>query len=75
MWINCVRILCTLPNVLFFNLIITFESIFFLGIGGRVRFYSLIKFEGTKRVDGVEFWVGNKSNFSQRKRKNDNGLI
>jgi hypothetical protein len=45
------------------------------GIGERVRFYSLIKFEGTKRVDGVEFWVGNKSNFSQRERKNDNGLI
>ncbi len=26
-------------------------------------------------VDGVEFWVGNKSNFSQRERENDNGLI
>jgi hypothetical protein len=25
------------------------------GIGGRVRFYSPIKFKGTKRVDGVEF--------------------
>jgi hypothetical protein len=48
------------------------------GIGGRARFYSLIKFEGTKRVDGVdgvEFWVGDKKNFSQRERENDNGLI
>ncbi len=25
------------------------------GIGGRVRFYSLIKFDGTKSADGVEF--------------------
>jgi hypothetical protein len=50
----------------------------FTGDGGRVRFYSPIKFEGTKRVevvDGVEFWVGNKSNFFQRERENDNGLI
>jgi hypothetical protein len=45
------------------------------GIRGRARVYSLIKFEGTKRVDGVdevEFWVGNKKNFSQRERENDN---
>ncbi len=45
---------------------------------GKVRFYSLIRFEGTKRVegvDGVEFWVGNYSNFSKRERENNNGLI